>query len=379
MADQRYAFTPVRTGLRKKILVATGATVSYEATVHQPHGKPLVRSFKRLQDAKAWQDQARQELVTDTYVDPKAGAVTLVEYAGRWLRGMAGLRPRSVDAYADAINRLAVIDKPIRGLLPEDVGAMQVACIGRGLAPRTVNFTHGVLIAVLDSAVDNELIRRNVAKKKKKLPLPDTHVEVVAGETMNELIDETEARYRDLIEFMASTGLRSGEARGITEDRILRSGKLRIDRQVNRYGTGFGPPKGKPRDLSVGPETLALLDRAMERRRGPGQHGIVFQPARPTAERFAVPTVTLHGVVTRAAGRVGLYLHPHDLRHFHASWLISCGYGLTEIQERLGHADFATTARYYAHLMPHRESAMAIDAERSKWSGSGHGLLRSVV
>ncbi|KAB2809687.1 tyrosine-type recombinase/integrase [Pimelobacter simplex] len=42
----------------------------------------------------------------------------------------------------------------------------------------------------------------------------------------------------------------------------------------------------------------------------------------------------------------------HDARHTHASWLIAQGVALEVIQERLGHEDYLTTRRLYAHLMP---------------------------
>lgn len=42
----------------------------------------------------------------------------------------------------------------------------------------------------------------------------------------------------------------------------------------------------------------------------------------------------------------------HDARHTHASWLIAQGIPLEVIQERLGHEDYLTTRRLYAHLMP---------------------------
>ena len=40
----------------------------------------------------------------------------------------------------------------------------------------------------------------------------------------------------------------------------------------------------------------------------------------------------------------------HDLRHSCASWLVSNGYQLKDVQEWLGHSDIQTTANIYAHL-----------------------------
>jgi integrase len=40
----------------------------------------------------------------------------------------------------------------------------------------------------------------------------------------------------------------------------------------------------------------------------------------------------------------------HEARHTYASFLMASGYNLKQIQEYLGHADLATTARYIKKL-----------------------------
>ena len=45
----------------------------------------------------------------------------------------------------------------------------------------------------------------------------------------------------------------------------------------------------------------------------------------------------------------------HDLRHSHASLLLSNGVPITAVQNRLGHSDPSITLKHYAHLMPNDE------------------------
>ena len=54
----------------------------------------------------------------------------------------------------------------------------------------------------------------------------------------------------------------------------------------------------------------------------------------------------------------------HDLRHSCASYLISNGYQLKDIQEWLGHSDIQTTANIYAHLDTSRKKSL-MEAMRS--------------
>lgn len=49
----------------------------------------------------------------------------------------------------------------------------------------------------------------------------------------------------------------------------------------------------------------------------------------------------------------------HSLRHTHATWLLLRGQDMRTVQERLGHADVATTMRIYGHVLPGRDQASA--------------------
>lgn len=49
----------------------------------------------------------------------------------------------------------------------------------------------------------------------------------------------------------------------------------------------------------------------------------------------------------------------HTLRHTHASWCLANGVDLITLSERMGHADPATTARIYGHVLAGRDAAAA--------------------
>lgn len=55
----------------------------------------------------------------------------------------------------------------------------------------------------------------------------------------------------------------------------------------------------------------------------------------------------------------------HDLRHSCASLLITKGFSLKDIQDWLGHADFSTTANFYAHLDIGRKKSIAQSMSKS--------------
>ncbi|WP_260507899.1 tyrosine-type recombinase/integrase [Cytobacillus firmus] len=49
----------------------------------------------------------------------------------------------------------------------------------------------------------------------------------------------------------------------------------------------------------------------------------------------------------------------HDIRHTHASILISTGVDIVKIAARLGHANPRTTLETYAHLLPNSYNEVA--------------------
>jgi integrase len=86
----------------------------------------------------------------------------------------------------------------------------------------------------------------------------------------------------------------------------------------------------------------ALLAERLKRREGdtpwvfPGRNGQPRQDLKFAWKR-----------ICKAAGVSGLRVH--DLRHSHASFLVSAGYSLPVISRLLGHSQVSTSARY-AHL-----------------------------
>jgi len=49
----------------------------------------------------------------------------------------------------------------------------------------------------------------------------------------------------------------------------------------------------------------------------------------------------------------------HDIRHTHASILISEGVDIVKISRRLGHANLKITLEFYAHLLPSTDNNIA--------------------
>ena len=165
-------------------------------------GREHARHFDRKVDAQRWLDEVTASIVTGQYVDPNAGRITFREYAELW-RAAQVHRPNSQAHVETMLRRHAFPtfgDRPLASIVPSDVQLW---------------------------------VRRRV------VPPTTEQVMRLAGAAPPEL--------RGLVLFVAGTGVRQGEATGLTLDRVdtLRR-EVRIDRQLIRVVNGqpvFGLPK----------------------------------------------------------------------------------------------------------------------------------------
>jgi len=232
----------------------------------------------------------------------------------------------------------------------------QTTVRGRPYSPKSIANAHGLLSSVLASAVDAELIGRNVAKGT-ALPSDAERPEMVIL-TANEftlLYAALPEHWRPLVALLYGTGLRWGEATALTPGDLDLDGVtpvLRVSRawKKGEAGVYLGAPKtrrgrrtvGLPPPLVPGLRTLCegkavgdLLFTAPRGGRASSQHfhTRVWKPA-------------------LAKSGVGKRPRPHDLRHSHASLMIAGGMNLLQLQHRLGHESLKVTGDTYGHLMP---------------------------
>ena len=90
----------------------------------------------------------------------------------------------------------------------------------------------------------------------------------------------------------------------------------------------------------------------------------------------------LSNCFSRTLAQNGLrHIRFHDLRHSSATLLLAHGIPLKQIQEWLGHSDFATTANIYAHLdVKSKERSAAVMEEALRLDGgSGEGKIARIL
>ena len=279
----------------------------------------------------------------------------------------------------------------------------------RTLAPTTIANIFAIVSMALDAAVAAGKIPSNPATG---VVLPQVRRRVVhywTPEQLARFLDHAEAEARraarggrkkvgshSIWVVLAHTGLRINEALALTWDDIDVARKtITVSRTHTRDESGrrvVGDPKTdtSARTITIGPTVIAALraqqDAQAFRRKRAEAAGVAWDPtgwvfdrefprAEPGKPRVpdGRPTsqITLNVAFAKLVatcppddeGRPLPPLTPHGLRHTHAANLLRRGYSLKLVQERLGHADFATTANLYAHIADDINAQAAVDVE----------------
>ncbi|WP_300008060.1 site-specific integrase [Pseudonocardia sp.] len=344
----------------------------WRARYRDTDGREHARHFTRKVDGQRWLDEVTASVVTGQYVDPKAGRVTFRQYAESW-RAAQVHRPSSAAHVETMLRRHAYPvfgDRAVSNVRPSEV---QSWVKGLALAPSTVHVLHGIVSAVFRAAVRDRMITVSPCDSTKLPRKVRTKVVPLPVDAVDGLADAVPPQYRALVVLCAGTGLRQGEAFGLTEDRVnfLRR-SLEVDRQLIGSVNGrakFGPPKTAASIRTV-PLPTVVAEALAEHLRiyGAGPDGLLFVGDNDVALRR--PWFSRHvwrpavAAVKSAPAGTGM----HDLRHFYASLLIRHGESVKVVQARLGHATAAETLDTYSHLWPDSDDTTraAIDSVLGK-------------
>lgn len=224
----------------------------------------------------------------------------------------------------------------------------------RGLSVKSVRNAHGLLHKVMKEAVHQRLIRANPCQRTGLPERVDHEMRFLTEPEAARLLASTPDHWRPLVALLLGTGLRWAEAVGLRVGVVdLLAGHLRVVETMQELADTaelvFVPPKSRQSRRTV-PLPEYVVDALVPLVTGRDRQALVFSAVQGGPVRYRVFRRAAWVKAVQAAGLDGLRIH--DLRHTHASWLISAGVPLTAIQRRLGHASIAVTSDRYGHLMP---------------------------
>lgn len=268
---------------------------------------------------------------------------------------------------------------------------------GKLLSRSSVLKLHAVLSGALEHAVAIRRLPYNPARHATPPRPVREKAHALTPEETEALRQAVHAhRLAPLFELCLETGLREGEAIGLTWDRVADDESyVLVDQQLQLIHGAWTlrPPKRSCiRKVGLTEAARALLrqvrDRQAFERNAAGENwGLTWDQIRKvyreTVSAAAPPKpglifttesgAPLHrSTVTHALQdclmRAGIESRRfHFLRHQNASVLLALGVSPKDLQDHLGHADFSTTMNTYAHLVPDATIRIAalVDAARA--------------
>jgi integrase len=317
-----------------------------------------------------------------TYLEPNK--MTVSSFLESWIEHVKSqVSPRSHERYCELVrkNIMPLIGAvPLTKLKPAQISAAYTKALtsGRrdgtgGLSPRTVTHMHRVLKQSLGQAVRWELLTRNPAEavdppKVDWVPMQTYDISQTAE--LIEAIRGTSMLMPALLAVLC--GLRRGEIAALRwRSADLASCQMSIVESAEQTKAGIrykSPKSGKGRTVALSPTMVEEL-RAHRAKRA---QDLLRLGIRLSDDDFVVgqadgspmqPTFITHQWVKTIRATPLAHLRFHDLRHAHATHLLSSGVHPKVASERLGHSKVGITLDLYSHVMPgmQEEAADLVD------------------
>lgn len=337
----------------------------YQARYPGPDGvmRPADDTFETKTDAEVWLTRKEAEILEDDWIDPDAGEVLLSDYGSTWIDERPGLRSKTVTLYRYLLRAHIAPHFPattIAGLKTAAVRRWRKRLLDNGVSPVTAAKAYRLLRAIMNTAADDGLIRRNPCRIKGAGNEDSPERPVLTVAQVYALADAIDPRYRTLILLATFASLRWAELAALTpQDINLDARTVRVTRQINYPlggGHSFGPPKSRAgRRVVSFPDLIAPDLRQHLDELGPAASLVFTSPdGAPMRHSNFYRRVWLPALAT-----VGLSgVHFHDLRHTGNQFSADAGANLRELMAHMGH-DSTRAALIYLHTSAQRQRSIA--------------------
>jgi integrase len=199
---------------------------------------------------------------------PDPTNATVAEYLRAWLDAGSNVSPKTRERYAELAERQIIPHlgaSKLQKLAPEHVQQWHGTLIATGLSPRTVGHAHRVLRLVLQCAVKNGTLARNVAAVHAPPKVEEGEIEILTADQIADVLAKLDGHSLfPIVSLALASGARRGELLGLQWGDIdLDGGTLRIERAIEetKAGLRIKPPKKKRgrRNITLPSETVAML------------------------------------------------------------------------------------------------------------------------
>ncbi|MGH3701399.1 MAG: tyrosine-type recombinase/integrase [Pseudonocardiaceae bacterium] len=361
----------------------------FQARYPGPDGvfRPAPDTFRTHTEAVQYLVETEADMMRQDWIDPDAGNITIREYAARWI-AERDLEDRTTELYEGLLRNH--IDPHLGTMMLVDLTAARVrmwrtGLVNNGTGPTTVAKAYRFLRAVLNTAVDDEIIRRNPCRIKGAGQETAPERPVITLAEVFAIAAHIQPRYRALVLLAAFGQLRFGELVGLRRSHLTLPPSRKPNAQEIAAGADLGTPIDDGMPLLKVERTVSQLNSGEQRTKGPKSaagartvalpagilpelrhHLAVFAEPGQDGRLFIGPKGAtpkrgnFHRVWKKAltGAEISIALHLHDLRHTGGTMAARTGATLKEIMARLGQSS-ARAAMIYQHATSERDKEIA--------------------
>jgi integrase len=295
--------------------------------------------------------------------------LTTGEFLRQWIESRRGkLDVSSWERYEQIIRTHFIPDFggiPLAKLTLLDLERHYAKIQAAGLSISTVRYHRAVIHKALQSAVQRELVFRNVADIDSGDQLKKEHIEIQFwdSEPMNRFLQAMiGSPFYPLFYTALFTGMRRSELLGLKwSDIDFNTRQIAVRRTLKRNKKGEiyitdNKTKTSKRTIKSTPTNAEVLRQLWENSKNRDHDDLVFavdgEPPKPQSITRAWQAGCKKAAVTMITF--------HDARHTHATLLLKAGVHPKVVQERLGHSSISMTLDTYSHVVPGMQEAAAM-------------------
>ena len=320
-------------------------------------GTETKRSFDYKDKAQAWIDMQ----VTESTLNPYGLKPDMLfqDFWEMWRAQQMHQRPasqRQMDTIGKKYLKPTFGDKYLREITRYDI-QVAVNAWSEEVAASTLRLYYAYARQVFREAVLQKILAESPCVK---ISLPEVEQKAFAfsDEVLKQLLDTAPEPFSTAMRVGAATGLRPSELIGLSKQDVdFQRGVIHVrlqDASKRHGGVLLRAPlktRWSKRDISFGPQLRKILMRLCK---NAGPEGRLFhEDGTVQIWHFQDAWVKAREVVPEIGPGW------HQLRHYHASVLISSGFSPVAVAARLGHKDATETLRTYAHLWHTDNAEMA--------------------
>lgn len=315
-------------------------------------------------DAEKFLTEKLRELDTGTFIDTIS--ITVNDYLKYWFEQccVPNQSPTTYESYQKNIKlhiNPILGDIKLKDLQPLHLQTFYSNRLKTGLSKTTVLYLHRILHSALEQAMKWQLLPRNIADNVDP-PKPNKFIAQVLDSTqITELINiskDTDIYIPIMIAI--STGMRRGEILGLTWDNVdFNNNTIKIVKALynTKNGLVFLEPKTvkSKRIINIPPTLCNILKEHKQNqeklKNRLGKNYIDKNLVCCLEDGSAINPDTFTPKFRKLLTKSDLpKIRFHDLRHSHASLLLSQGVQPKMISERLGHSNINITMDLYSHI-----------------------------